>query len=89
MILITGATGHVGRDVVCRLASLGDDVAAMVRASKPQAMQLCKQGLVCCFSSFIPTCTSSDSSCVGLTRASISLRIDSYKEDGLPGQARQ
>jgi hypothetical protein len=37
----------------------------------------------------IPTCTSCDSSCAGLTRASISLRIDSYEEDGLPGQARQ
>jgi NAD(P)-dependent dehydrogenase (short-subunit alcohol dehydrogenase family) len=26
MILVTGATGHVGRAVVCRLASLGHDV---------------------------------------------------------------
>ena len=31
MILITGATAHVGRAVVCRLASLGHDVVAMVR----------------------------------------------------------
>ncbi len=31
MILVTGATGHVGRTVVCRLASLGHDVVAMVR----------------------------------------------------------
>jgi len=31
MILVTGATGHVARTVVCRLASLGHDVAAMVR----------------------------------------------------------
>ncbi len=31
MILVTGATGHVGRAVVSRLASLGHDVAAMVR----------------------------------------------------------
>jgi NAD(P)-dependent dehydrogenase (short-subunit alcohol dehydrogenase family) len=31
MILVTGATGHVGRAVVCRLASLGHNVAAMVR----------------------------------------------------------
>ena len=31
MILVTGATGHVGRAVVCRLASLGHDVVAMVR----------------------------------------------------------
>jgi nucleoside-diphosphate-sugar epimerase len=37
MILVTGATGHVGRDVVCRLASLSHDVVAMVRTSKPQA----------------------------------------------------
>ena len=29
MILVTGATGHVGRAVVCRLAS--HDVVAMVR----------------------------------------------------------
>jgi NAD(P)H dehydrogenase (quinone) len=29
MILVTGATGRVGR--VCRLASLGHDVVAMVR----------------------------------------------------------
>jgi NAD(P)H dehydrogenase (quinone) len=31
MILVTGATGHVGRAVVCRLASLDHDVVAMVR----------------------------------------------------------
>jgi NAD(P)H dehydrogenase (quinone) len=31
MILVTGATGHVGRAVVSRLASLGHDVVAMVR----------------------------------------------------------
>jgi hypothetical protein len=31
MILLTGATGHVGRAVVSRLASLGHDVVAMVR----------------------------------------------------------
>lgn len=31
MILVTGATGHVGRAVVRRLASCGHDVAAMVR----------------------------------------------------------
>ncbi len=31
MIQVTGATGHVGRAVVCRLASLGHDVVAMVR----------------------------------------------------------
>ena len=31
MILVTGATGHVGRAVVARLASLGHDVVAMVR----------------------------------------------------------
>jgi NAD(P)-dependent dehydrogenase (short-subunit alcohol dehydrogenase family) len=31
MSLVTGATGHVGRTVVCRLASLGNDVAATVR----------------------------------------------------------
>jgi NAD(P)H dehydrogenase (quinone) len=31
MILVTGATGHVGRAVVCRLASLDHDVVAMIR----------------------------------------------------------
>ena len=31
MILVTGATGRVGRAVVCRLASLGHDVVAMAR----------------------------------------------------------
>ena len=31
MILVTGATGHVGGAVVSRLASLGHDVIAMVR----------------------------------------------------------
>jgi NAD(P)H dehydrogenase (quinone) len=31
MILVTGATGHVGRAVVCRLASLGHDMVAMLR----------------------------------------------------------
>jgi NAD(P)H dehydrogenase (quinone) len=31
MILVTGAAGHVGRAVVCRLASLGHDVVAMAR----------------------------------------------------------
>ncbi len=31
MILVTGATGHVGRAVVCRLAPFGHDVVAMVR----------------------------------------------------------
>jgi NAD(P)H dehydrogenase (quinone) len=31
MIFVTGATGHVGRAVVCRLASLGHDAVAMVR----------------------------------------------------------
>lgn len=31
MILVTGATSHVGRAVIARLASLGNDVVAMVR----------------------------------------------------------
>ena len=31
MILVTGATGHVGRAVVSSLASLGHEVVAMVR----------------------------------------------------------
>ena len=31
MILVTEATGHVGRAAVCRLTSLGHDVVAMVR----------------------------------------------------------
>ena len=31
MIPVTGATGHVERAVVCRLASLGHDAVAMVR----------------------------------------------------------
>ena len=33
MILAAGATGHVGRAVVCRLTSFGHDVVAMVRES--------------------------------------------------------
>jgi NAD(P)-dependent dehydrogenase (short-subunit alcohol dehydrogenase family) len=36
MILVTGATGLLGRAVVCRLASLGHDVVAMGGTSKPQ-----------------------------------------------------
>ena len=32
-MLVKGATGHEGRAVVCRLASLGHDVVAMVRES--------------------------------------------------------
>ncbi|TPN79332.1 NAD-dependent epimerase/dehydratase family protein [Mesorhizobium sp. CU2] len=31
MILVTGATGHIGRSVVCRLAARGREVVAMVR----------------------------------------------------------
>jgi NAD(P)H dehydrogenase (quinone) len=31
VILVTGATGHVGHAVVCSLASLGHDVVAIVR----------------------------------------------------------
>ena len=31
MIFVTAAAGHVGRAVVCRLASLGHDVVAMAR----------------------------------------------------------
>ncbi len=34
MILVTGATGHVGRAVVCRLASLGHDVSPKVATAK-------------------------------------------------------
>jgi len=37
MILVTGATGHVGRAVVSSLASRGHEVAALVR--KPEAAQ--------------------------------------------------
>lgn len=37
MILVTGATGHVGNAVVSRLAALGHEVAALVR--KPEAAQ--------------------------------------------------
>ena len=40
MIPVTGATGHVERAVVCRLASLGHDVVAMVRD-----MQAASRGL--------------------------------------------
>lgn len=37
MILVTGATGHVGNAVVSRLVSSGHEVAALVR--KPEAAQ--------------------------------------------------
>jgi NAD(P)H dehydrogenase (quinone) len=37
MILVTGATGHVGRAVVSRLVSSGHEVAALIR--RPQAAQ--------------------------------------------------
>ena len=40
MILITGATGHVGGTVVSRLASLGHDVVAMVRSRQTAAERL-------------------------------------------------
>ena len=40
MILVTGATGHVGRVVVCRLASLGHDVVAMVRDAQAASRRL-------------------------------------------------
>jgi nucleoside-diphosphate-sugar epimerase len=39
MVLVTGATGHVQRTVVCRLASLGHDVRVLVAiraSSKPR-----------------------------------------------------
>lgn len=39
-ILVTGATGHVGRAVVGRLASLGHDVVAMVRDRQTAAERL-------------------------------------------------
>jgi nucleoside-diphosphate-sugar epimerase len=37
MILVAGATDHVGRAVVCRLASVGHDGVAGSGISKPQA----------------------------------------------------
>lgn len=40
MILVTGATGHVGGAVVGRLASLGHDVVAMVRDRQTAAERL-------------------------------------------------
>ncbi|AZO77612.1 MULTISPECIES: NAD(P)H-binding protein [unclassified Bosea (in: a-proteobacteria)] len=40
MILVTGATGHVGSAVVGRLASLGHDVVAMVRDRRTAAERL-------------------------------------------------
>lgn len=40
MILVTGATGHVGGAVVRRLASLGQDVVAMVRDRRTAAERL-------------------------------------------------
>lgn len=40
MILVTGATGHVGGAVVRRLASLGRDVVAMVRDRRTAAERL-------------------------------------------------
>ena len=40
MILVTGATGHVGRAVVCRLASLGHDVSPKVATAKSPVTSL-------------------------------------------------
>ncbi|RWA67751.1 NAD(P)H-binding protein [Mesorhizobium sp.] len=40
MILVTGATGHIGRAVVRRLVSLGHDVAAMVRDVEAARLRL-------------------------------------------------
>ncbi|KUM26799.1 hypothetical protein AU467_19995 [Mesorhizobium loti] len=40
MILVTGATGHIGRAVVRRLVSLGHDVAAMVRDVETARLRL-------------------------------------------------
>jgi NAD(P)H dehydrogenase (quinone) len=40
MILVTGATSLVGRAVVCRLASLGHDVVAMVRVAQATSRRL-------------------------------------------------
>jgi uncharacterized protein YbjT (DUF2867 family) len=40
MILVTGATGHGGRAVVCRLASLGHDMVAMVRDVRTASRRL-------------------------------------------------
>jgi nucleoside-diphosphate-sugar epimerase len=42
MILVTGATGHAGRAVACRLASLGHDVVAMVRAAGACHLESCR-----------------------------------------------
>jgi NAD(P)H dehydrogenase (quinone) len=40
MILVTGATGHVGRAVVSRLVSLGHDMVAMARDVQAASMRL-------------------------------------------------
>jgi uncharacterized protein YbjT (DUF2867 family) len=40
MILVTGAPGHVGRAAVCRLASLGHHVVAMVQEVQDASRRL-------------------------------------------------
>jgi NAD(P)H dehydrogenase (quinone) len=44
MVLVTGATGHVGRAVAWRLASRGRDVGAMVR-DVPAASRRLRSGI--------------------------------------------
>ena len=40
MILVTGATGHVGRAVVSRLASLGHDAAVAAKSNKSRIIYM-------------------------------------------------
>lgn len=54
MILVTGATGHVGSAVVGRLASLGHDVVAMVRDRQAAAERL-PSGIALCVADYEDT----------------------------------
>jgi uncharacterized protein YbjT (DUF2867 family) len=76
MILVTGATGHVGRAVVSRLASLGHDVVAMVRDVR-------KQGLPSRIEASWPGLSRPSTSCFSVARAKKD--VDARDERGHDG----